>query len=127
MSPSFSTDFPPVVEMSPEVVGGELERGNGGLGLYAIWSKRWLSPEDQRVIPQYPRAIDCGTSNWHRHNDKEREPSVRQAMIPESIMLRCIANCLETSRYYASKGNRPLADWWHDRAEVFAERLATEP
>ena len=93
---------------------------------YAIWSKRWLSPEDQRVIPQYPRAIDCGTSNWHRHNDKEPEPSVRQAMIPESIMLRCIANCLETSRYYASKGNRPLADWWHDRAEVVARRLATE-
>jgi hypothetical protein len=47
-------------------------------------------------------------------------------MIPESIMLRCIANCLETSRYYASKGNRPLADWWHDRAKVFAHRLATE-
>jgi hypothetical protein len=41
-------------------------------------------------------------------------------MIPEPIMLRCIANCLETSRYYASKGNRPLADWWHDRAKVFA-------
>jgi hypothetical protein len=47
-------------------------------------------------------------------------------MIPESIMLRCIANCLETSRYYASKGNRPLADWWHDRARAFAYRLVTE-
>ncbi len=47
-------------------------------------------------------------------------------MIPEFIMLRCIANCLETSRYYASKGNRPLADWWHDRAKVFAQRPATE-
>jgi hypothetical protein len=47
-------------------------------------------------------------------------------MIPESIMLRCIANCLETSRYYASKGNRPLADWWDGRAKVFAQRLASE-
>jgi len=47
-------------------------------------------------------------------------------MIPESIMLRCTANCLETSRYYASKSNRPLADWWHDRAKVFAQRPATE-
>jgi hypothetical protein len=26
-------------------------------------SKRWLSPEDQEVIPLYSRAIDCGTSN----------------------------------------------------------------
>ena len=48
-------------------------------------------------------------------------------MIPKSIMLRCIANYLETSRYYASKGNRPLADWWHDRAKVFAHRLAALP
>jgi hypothetical protein len=47
-------------------------------------------------------------------------------MIPESIMLRCIANCLETSRHHASKGNRPLANWWHDRAKLFARRLATE-
>jgi hypothetical protein len=46
-------------------------------------------------------------------------------MIAESIMLRCIANCLETSRYYASKGNRPLAD--HDRAKVFANRLTSPP
>jgi hypothetical protein len=46
-------------------------------------------------------------------------------MIAESIMLRCIANCLETSRYYASKGNRPLAGWWHNRAKVFAHRLAS--
>jgi hypothetical protein len=48
-------------------------------------------------------------------------------MITESIMLRCIANCLETSRYYASKGNHPLTDWWHDRAKVFAHRLASLP
>jgi hypothetical protein len=44
-------------------------------------------------------------------------------MITESTMLRCIANCLETSRYYASKGNRPLAEWWRERAEVFSHRL----
>jgi hypothetical protein len=42
-------------------------------------------------------------------------------------MLRCIANCLETSRYYASKSNRPDADWWHARAEVFAQRLVDAP
>jgi len=47
-------------------------------------------------------------------------------MISESIMLRCIANCLETSRYYARKGDGPLADWWHDRAGAFAHRLASE-
>ena len=29
-SPTFGTDFPPVVEMSPEVVSGEVERGVGG-------------------------------------------------------------------------------------------------
>jgi len=45
-------------------------------------------------------------------------------MISETVILRCIDNCLETSRYYASKGNRPLADWWGDRAKVFADRLA---
>ena len=59
-------------------------------------------------------------------NTKEENQDARQAMIPKSIMLRCIANCLETSQYYSSKGNRQLADWWHDRAKVFAHRLATE-
>ena len=48
------------------------------------------------------------------------------AMMPETVLVRCIANCLETSRYYASKGNRPLADWWDDRAKAFAYRLANE-
>ena len=43
-------------------------------------------------------------------------------MIPETVILRCIANCRNTSRYYASKGNRPLADWWDDRAKMFAHR-----
>jgi hypothetical protein len=47
-------------------------------------------------------------------------------MIPETVMLRCIDSCLETSRYYASKGNRPLADWWDDRAKIFADRLVTK-
>jgi hypothetical protein len=45
--------------------------------------------------------------------------------IPESIVLTCIADCLEKSRYYVREGNRPLADWWHDRADVYADRLAT--
>jgi hypothetical protein len=48
-------------------------------------------------------------------------------MILETVMLRCIANCLETSRYYASKCNRPDADWWHGRAEAFAQRLVDAP
>jgi hypothetical protein len=51
-------------------------------------------PEFVRDIPESPPQLK----------------SMRQATIPESIMLRCIANCLETSQYYASKGNRPLAD-----------------
>jgi hypothetical protein len=45
-------------------------------------------------------------------------------MIPESHMLRCIANCLETSQYYVAMGNRSSADWWHDRANMYADRLA---
>jgi hypothetical protein len=45
--------------------------------------------------------------------------------IPKSVVLRCIANYLETSEFYAGKGNRALADWWHDRAEIYAERIAT--
>jgi hypothetical protein len=45
--------------------------------------------------------------------------------LPESVVLRCIANCLETSQFYAGKGNRALADWWHDRADMCAHRLAT--
>lgn len=43
--------------------------------------------------------------------------------ISESTLLRCITNCLETSSFYARKGNRPLADWWHDRADMYADRL----
>jgi hypothetical protein len=45
-------------------------------------------------------------------------------MISESVMLRCIANCLETSRYYVGTGNRASADWWHDRANMYTDRLA---
>jgi hypothetical protein len=36
-------------------------------------------------------------------------------MISEPVMLRCIANCF---------GNGASADWWHDRANMFADRLA---
>jgi hypothetical protein len=39
-------------------------------------------------------------------------------------LLRCIASCLETSQYYVGKGNRASADWWHDRANLYADRLA---
>ena len=45
-------------------------------------------------------------------------------MLSESVMLRCIANCLETSEFYVGKGNRRAADWWHDRANLLAEELA---
>jgi hypothetical protein len=48
------------------------------------------------------------------------------AMISETVILRCIDSCLETSGFYASKGNRPLADWWDNRAKVFAHRLETK-
>ena len=46
-----------------------------------------------------------------------------QTMISESIVLRCIASCLETSQYHIGKGNRPLAKWWHDRADMYVDRL----
>jgi hypothetical protein len=45
-------------------------------------------------------------------------------MMSESVLLRCIANCLETSQYYVGKGNRASADWWHDRADMYTDRLA---
>jgi hypothetical protein len=45
-------------------------------------------------------------------------------MISESTLLRCIANCLETSQFYVGKGDRASADWWHDRANMFADGLA---
>jgi hypothetical protein len=48
-----------------------------------------------------------------------------QTMISESIVLRCIASCLETSQYHVGKGNRPLAKWWHDRADMYVDRLPT--
>ena len=50
--------------------------------------------------------------------------ATEQTMISESIVRRCIASCLETSQYHLGKGNRPLADWWHDRADMYADRLA---
>jgi hypothetical protein len=63
---------------------------------------------------------DGNQPHWLKRTKRET------VMIPETVLVRCIANCLETSRYYASKGNRPLADWWDDRAKVFAHRLATK-
>src|SRR5215470_10009510 len=63
---------------------------------------------------------DGNQPHWLKRTKRET------AMIPATVLVRCIANCLETSRYYASKGNRPLADWWDDRAKVFAHRLATK-
>ena len=43
--------------------------------------------------------------------------------ISEPVMRRCIASCLEKSQYYTSKGNRPFADWWQDRAEMYTQNL----
>jgi hypothetical protein len=45
--------------------------------------------------------------------------------IPKTVLLRCIASCLETSDHYIGKGDRPSADWWHRRADTYAEWLAT--
>jgi hypothetical protein len=60
---------------------------------------------DQRVIPQLPacnrlRHVKLASSQRERTRTKHEK-----ATIPESIMLRCIANCLETSRYYATLGD----------------------
>jgi len=45
-------------------------------------------------------------------------------MLSESTMLRCIANCLETSQFYVGKGDRASAGWWNDRANMLADGLA---
>lgn len=84
------------------------------------------------ICPQSPfdptRAPPFGES----HEGRDRTtciPRLRQAqsmeMISESVVLRCIANCLETSQFYAAKGNRARAGWWHGRADMYADRLAT--
>jgi len=45
-------------------------------------------------------------------------------MLSEPVILRCIASCLETSEFYVGKGIRTAADWWHNRADAYADRLA---
>lgn len=42
----------------------------------------------------------------------------------ESILLKHVADCLEEAQAYVGKGNRPLADWWHSRADMYADSLA---
>jgi hypothetical protein len=44
--------------------------------------------------------------------------------VSESILLKHIAACLEEARVCVGKGNRPLADWWHSRADMYADSLA---
>lgn len=47
-------------------------------------------------------------------------------MLPnnETVLLTQIAECLEQARGQVGRGNRPLADWWHSRADMYADSLA---
>jgi hypothetical protein len=56
-------------------------------------------------------------------NRSEAQPPHGSPYLPESVVLRCVASCVETSEYYAGKGNHSLAGWWFDRAEMCADRL----
>jgi hypothetical protein len=102
----------------------EFEGGRAALGLYGCLNAGLAKKTRELFRSTRVQSIASRQTGIvvTTKNADQNEP----AMIPESIMLRCIANCLETSRYYASRGNRPLADWWHDRAKGFAQRLATD-
>ena len=42
----------------------------------------------------------------------------------ETILLACIRSALLTADHYVKKQNRPMAEWWFDRADYETERLA---
>lgn len=44
--------------------------------------------------------------------------------ISESVLLKHIAECLDKAQSYVGKGNRPLAEWWHSRADMYTDSLA---
>jgi hypothetical protein len=42
----------------------------------------------------------------------------------ETIHLACIRRALLTAERYVKKQNRPMAEWWFDRADYETQRLA---
>jgi hypothetical protein len=42
----------------------------------------------------------------------------------ETILLACIRSALLTAEHYVKIQNRPMAQWWFDRADYETERLA---
>lgn len=46
-----------------------------------------------------------------------------QQPLPESIVLRCAAQCYETAEFYGARGERGLFDWWSNQGNRIAERL----
>jgi hypothetical protein len=44
--------------------------------------------------------------------------------VSETIHLACIRSALLTAEHYVKKQNRPMAQWWFDRADYETERLA---
>ena len=62
--------------------------------------------------------------------DDELVPRRRGVMTPETetfnetIYLACIRSALLTAEHYVKKQNRPMAEWWFDRADYETQRLA---
>jgi hypothetical protein len=42
----------------------------------------------------------------------------------ETIYLACIRSALLTAEHYVKEQNRPMAQWWFDRADYETKRLA---
>jgi hypothetical protein len=42
----------------------------------------------------------------------------------EAIHLACIRSALLTAEHFVKKQNRPMAQWWFDRADYETQRLA---
>jgi hypothetical protein len=42
----------------------------------------------------------------------------------EAIHLACIRSALLTAEHFDKKQNRPMAQWWFDRADYETQRLA---
>jgi hypothetical protein len=51
---------------------------------------------------------------------KTKEPET----FSETIHLACIRSALLTAEHYVKKQNRPMAQWWFDRADNETQRLA---
>jgi len=44
--------------------------------------------------------------------------------VSETIHLACIRSALLTAEHYVKKQNRPMAQWWFDRADYETQQLA---